>query len=173
MKILIVDDDTNFTALMKLMLESEGFDVVLADNGEIGYSAYLLFEPDLVITDIQMPILTGFELIGLIRGHNPEVKTVYMSADRTLFRCHLKEEQEKYGVSFLEKPFSKIELMDLISQSLSLEEKKLRNSETSEKGDKDQGLKSESNQPNGTKGDRDSEIYGNSPSPFLNTKFKN
>ena len=115
MKILIVDDNTDFTALLKLMLENEGFDVSLANNGEDGYSAYLLFEPDVVITDIQMPIKTGIELVGLIRGHNPRVRTVYMSADLTPFLSFLKEEQEKYGVSVLQKPFSKTELMKSIS----------------------------------------------------------
>ena len=117
MKILIVDDNTDFTALLKLMLENEGFDVRLANNGEDGYSAYLLFEPDVVITDIQMPIKTGIELMNLVRGHNPMIRTVYMSADLTPFQSFLKEEQEKYGVSVLEKPFSKTELMKLISQS--------------------------------------------------------
>jgi CheY-like chemotaxis protein len=117
MKILIVDDNTDFTALLKLMLENEGFDVRLANNGEDGYSAYLLFEPDVVITDIQMPIKTGIELMALIRGHNPRVRTVYMSADLTPFQSFLKEEQEKYRVNVLQKPFSKTELMKSISQS--------------------------------------------------------
>ncbi len=117
MKILIVDDNTDFTALLKLMLENEGFDVRLANNGEDGYSAYLLFEPDVVITDIQMPIKTGIELMGLIRGHNPRVRTVYMSADLTPFQSFLRDEQEKYGVNVLQKPFSKTELMKSISQS--------------------------------------------------------
>ncbi len=117
MKILIVDDNTGLTALLKLILENEGFDVRLADNGEDGYSAYLLFEPDVVVTDIQMPIKNGIELIGLIRAHNPRVRMVYMSADLAPFQSFLNEEQEKYGISFLEKPFSKTELMKLISQS--------------------------------------------------------
>jgi CheY-like chemotaxis protein len=117
MKILIVDDNTDFTALLKLMLENEGFDVRLANNGEDGYSAYLLFGPDVVITDIQMPIKTGIELMALIRGHDPRVRTVYMSADLTPFQSFLKEEQERYGANVLQKPFSKTELMKSISES--------------------------------------------------------
>ena len=117
MKILIVDDNTDFIALLKLMLENEGFDVRLANNGEDGYSAYLLFEPDVVITDIQMPIKTGIELMNLIRTHNSMVRTVYMSADLAPFHSFLNEEQEKYGVNVLQKPLSKTELMKSISQS--------------------------------------------------------
>ncbi len=124
MKILIVDDNTDLTALLSLMLENEGFDVKLANNGEDGYSAYLLFEPDVVITDIQMPIKTGIELMGLIRGHNPTVRTIYMSAELAPFQSFLEKEQEKYGVSVLQKPFSRGELMRSISQSFLAKEEK-------------------------------------------------
>ncbi len=124
MKILIVDDNTDFTALLKIMLEKEGFDVRLANNGADGYFVYLLFEPDVVITDIQMPIRTGIELMGLIRGHNPRIRTIYMSAELTPFRSFLEKEQEKYGVRVLEKPFSKTDLMKLIAQSFLAKEEK-------------------------------------------------
>ncbi len=124
MKILVVDDNSDFIALLKIMLENEGFDVRLANNGEDGYSAYLRFEPDVVVTDIQMPIKTGIELIGLIRSHNPNVRTIYMSAELTAFQSFLEEEQEKYGVSVLQKPFSRTELMKSISQSCLPKEEK-------------------------------------------------
>ncbi len=46
MRILIADDNTGFIALLKLMLEIEGLDVRLANDGEDGYSAYLLILPE-------------------------------------------------------------------------------------------------------------------------------
>ena len=63
-----------------------------------------------------MPTKTGIELMDLIRGHNPRVRAVYMGGDLGPFQSVLKKEQEKYGVSILEKPFSKIELMRLLSE---------------------------------------------------------
>jgi len=80
---------------------------------------YLLFKPDLVITDIQMPEKNGLELMTHIRMHNPIVRTIYMSGDLGRFRCQLEEEKKKFPVNLLEKPFSKIELMRLLSLFLS------------------------------------------------------
>lgn len=117
MKILIVDDNQELTFLIKWMLEDEGFEVRSAKNGEDGYLAYLLFNPDIVLTDIQMPEKNGLELMGHIRSHNPMVRTIYMSGDLGPYWLPLEEERKKYHVGILEKPFSRNELMSLICQS--------------------------------------------------------
>jgi DNA-binding response OmpR family regulator len=116
MKVLIVDDNKDLAFLLQMILENEGYEVRSAEDGSDGYSAFLLFQPDLVITDIQMPIKSGIELMGLIRGQNPSVKTVYMSGDLSRFQSTLEQEKEKYPVCLLEKPFSVNELMNLLSQ---------------------------------------------------------
>jgi len=88
----------------------EGYEARSAEDGGDGYQAYLLFQPDLVITDIQMPVKSGIELIALIRRHDPNVRIVYMSGNLDRFQSVLEEEKKKYQVTFLEKPFSKAEL---------------------------------------------------------------
>lgn len=117
MKILIVDDNQDLAFLIKCMLEEEGYEVRSAENGTAGYSAYLLFNPDLVLTDIQMPQKNGLELMKDIRFHNPRVRTIYMSGDLSQYEPPLEEEKEKYHVGVLEKPFSKHELISLVSGS--------------------------------------------------------
>jgi len=117
MKILIVDDNQDLLFLIKWMLEDEGYEVKSAKNGRDGYSTYLLFNPDLVLTDIQMPEKNGLELIKEIRCHNPGVRTIYMSGDLGQYGSPLKEEKEKHQAGVLEKPFSKNELISLVSQS--------------------------------------------------------
>jgi CheY-like chemotaxis protein len=117
MKILVVDDNQDLAFLIKWMLEEEGYEVKSAMNGQDGYSAYLLFNPDLVLTDIQMPEKNGLELIREIRCHNPGVRTIYMSGDLSRYWFPLEEEKERYHVGVLEKPFSKNELISLLSQS--------------------------------------------------------
>ena len=117
MKILIVDDNRELAFLIKWMLEEEGFEVKSAKDGEDGYLTYLVFNPDIVLTDIQMPEKNGLELMGHIRSHNPTVKTIYMSGDLSQFWSPLEEEKKKYHVGVLEKPFSRNELMSLIHQS--------------------------------------------------------
>ena len=115
MKILIVDDNQELAWAIQLMLENEGFEVRSAKDGQDGYWAFLEFKPDLVITDIQMPGGNGLELMEDIRTLNPTVRTIYMSGDLNSFWSPLEEEKKRYPVSLLEKPFSKGELMGLVS----------------------------------------------------------
>jgi CheY-like chemotaxis protein len=117
MKILIVDDNQDLAFLIKWMLEDEGYEVRSAKDGMDGYSTYLLFNPDIVLTDIQMPEKNGLELIREIRCHDPDVRTIYMSGDLSQYGSPLKEEKEKYHVGVLEKPFSRHELISLVSRS--------------------------------------------------------
>jgi CheY-like chemotaxis protein len=117
-KILLVDDNQNLAFLLQTMLRDEGYEVELARDGGDGYWAYFHFSPDLVITDIQMPVENGLELIKHIRLHNPQVKTIYMSGDLSPFWSPLEEEKARYQASFLEKPFSKVDLISLVSQFL-------------------------------------------------------
>ena len=116
MKILIVDDNQDLASIIKWMLEDEGYEVRSAKDGQDGYSTYLLFHPDLVLTDIQMPKKNGLELMEYIRGINPTVRTIYMSGDLSQYWLSLEEEKKKYHVGILEKPFSKHELMHLLSR---------------------------------------------------------
>ena len=62
-----------------------------------------------------MPGENGMELMEHIRMHDPMVRTIYMSGDLISFWSPLEEEKKRYPVSLLEKPFSKVELMGLLS----------------------------------------------------------
>ena len=115
-KILIVDDNEGVVLFLQMLLEHEGYEVMVAKDGREGYLAYLLFEPDLVITDIQMPVKSGIELVQLIRHRNPGVKAIYMSGDPGRFRAALEEEKDRYHAGYLTKPFSKNELITSISK---------------------------------------------------------
>lgn len=116
MKVLIVDDDRAIASVVQFILENEGHEARLAQSGPEGYLIYLQFLPDLVITDIQMPGENGIELMNHIREHAPSVKTIYMSGDLNRFYSLLKEEKTKYPINFLEKPFSRKDLIGQVSQ---------------------------------------------------------
>ena len=105
-KVLVVDDNHLLAATIQEVLEDNGLEVMYAKDGIDGYSAYLLFKPDIVITDIQMPRKNGLEMMGHIRTHEPMIRTIYMSGDIEPYRPFLKEEKRKYPVSFFAKPFS-------------------------------------------------------------------
>ncbi len=116
MKVLIVDDSPAIASVVQIMLELEGYEVKSARNGPDGYLTYFQFRPDLVITDIQMPGENGLELISHIREYDPKVKTIYMSGNLDEYYKNLNDEKTKYPINFLNKPFSKEELIGQVSE---------------------------------------------------------
>ncbi len=80
--ILVVDDNrTNLKVLLDL-LDNNGYDVVYAENGEIALKRAALLKPDLILLDIVMPILDGFETCGRLKEHSDirEIPVIFMSA---------------------------------------------------------------------------------------------
>jgi len=67
LKILIADDDTNICDLLKLYLENEGYEIVIANDGIKALSAFKIYEPDLVLLDIMMPRKDGWQVCREIR----------------------------------------------------------------------------------------------------------
>ena len=102
--------------IVRQILEVDGHKVMWAGDGAAGYGTYLLFRPDLIITDIEMPEEDGLEMMAHVRAHNPGIGTIYMSAELDRFRSRLEEEKRKYQVSLLQKPFSRMELMMMVSK---------------------------------------------------------
>ena len=66
-KILIVDDDRGIIELMRLYLEKEGFECILAENGKIALEKFAVSSPDLIILDIMMPEIDGWQVCREIR----------------------------------------------------------------------------------------------------------
>ncbi|MBQ2944469.1 MAG: response regulator transcription factor [Ruminococcus sp.] len=66
-KVLVVDDDTNISTLLRLYLEKEGFEVFTADDGEEALSVFEKAQPDLILLDIMLPKLDGWQVCREIR----------------------------------------------------------------------------------------------------------
>ena len=119
MKVLIVDDEEALADLIKEMIEREGiYRVKTAANGEEGYEVFLHFKPDIILTDIRMPGKNGLEMVRDIRAHNPSIRVIYMSGCLSRFRSLLEDEEKKHQASFLTKPFSRFELLGLLSETM-------------------------------------------------------
>lgn len=112
---MIVDDNAGLAFIIQLILEAHGYQVVTARDGREGYLTYLLFRPDLVIADIQMPEMNGVQMMRLIRMHDSNVRTIYISGELDRFRSLLEEEKTRYEAVLLKKPFTKTELIKSVS----------------------------------------------------------
>jgi diguanylate cyclase (GGDEF)-like protein len=74
-RVLVVDDDPDKSELLRLALAMEGYEVQLATNGREALSAIESFQPDLVVSDIMMPEVNGYELARRIR-ENPQTRYI-------------------------------------------------------------------------------------------------
>jgi CheY-like chemotaxis protein len=75
-KILVVEDDQNLRITLTELLRLEGFIVITARDGDEGYLQALTHQPDLVITDLNMPILDGVELARLLRRQRGKISAI-------------------------------------------------------------------------------------------------
>lgn len=73
--ILVVDDESHIVHVVSLKLRNAGYRVVTAADGEEGLEAALREAPDLVITDYQMPVMSGLELCEGLRKHEATART--------------------------------------------------------------------------------------------------
>jgi len=116
-KILLVDDDLKNSMLLKRFVETEGYELIYANNGKVGLEIYRETHPDLILLDINMPELDGFEMARIIRQNDKRV-IIFFLTDRTdkVDRLHgfsLK------GNDYIPKPFYPEELIARINERFS------------------------------------------------------
>lgn len=114
LKILLVDDDLKNSMLLKRFIEAEGYEVIYANNGEVGLEMYRETRPELILLDINMPVMDGFEMARIIRQTDKRV-IIFFLTDRTdkVDRLHgfsLK------GNDYIPKPFYPEELIARINE---------------------------------------------------------
>ena len=113
-RILLVDDDRQNSELLRKFLEVEGYEVDYAENGRAGWEMYAANRPDLVLLDINMPEMNGFELARKIREQDRDV-LIFFLTDRTEKVDRLKGFDLK-GNDYIPKPFYPEELIAKIRE---------------------------------------------------------
>jgi len=113
-RILLVDDDRQNSEFLRKFLEVEGYEVTYAENGHIGWEAFTTTKPDLVLLDVNMPEMNGFELARLIREQDRDV-LIFFLTDRTEKADRLKGFDLK-GNDYIPKPFYPEELIAKIKE---------------------------------------------------------
>ena len=83
-RILVVDDEKNYLVVLSALLSGEGYEVLAAPGGVRALALAEEDEPDLVITDMRMPQMSGLELIQKLKERHPDLPTVVMTAYGTV-----------------------------------------------------------------------------------------
>lgn len=96
-KVLLVEDDNNLREIFQMRLQAEGYTAVVAADGEEGLVAAMKEKPDLVIADVMMPKLSGFEMVESLRAA-PETKDTKIIMMTALGQAEDQARGEKLGV---------------------------------------------------------------------------
>ncbi len=120
-KILVVDDKPHNRSVMLNILEPLGFEVIEADNGQNGVKLAKQYQPDLIIMDMVMPIMTGFEATQEI-CKLPELKNVIiLGASASVFETDRQRMMLVGCNAFISKPIEVKKLLELLEKFLHLE----------------------------------------------------
>ena len=95
-KILLVEDDASLAAVYRARLELEGFDIKEVHNGEDALSAAVSYRPDLILLDVMMPKISGFDVLDILRN-TPDTTNVRVIMLTPLSQPKDKERAEKLG----------------------------------------------------------------------------
>jgi CheY-like chemotaxis protein len=115
-KILVVDDNENIRVILKQMLEDGGYAVQTAKGGEEALETMKTKRFDMLIADINMPGMTGFELLEKSKRAYPQIPVIFVTAyrkDKNLVRS------VNIGLSdYIEKPFKMDEVLRIIKEHI-------------------------------------------------------
>ena len=118
-KILVIDDEPDLTYTLKNILEDNGFEVDLSNDPILALDNYQINFYDLVILDIKMPKMDGFELYIKLREKDPKVKICFLTASELFyeeFRNARLKLGEKVGEEyFIQKPIKTEDLIKKIN----------------------------------------------------------
>ena len=120
-KILVVDDRWENRAVLVNLLEPIGFKMIEAADGNEGLDRALATAPDLILTDLAMPVMDGFELLREIRAHPQLRDAIVLVSSASVFEIDRQKSLDAGGNDFLPKPVQADLLLGLLKKYLQLE----------------------------------------------------
>lgn len=117
-RILVVEDEADFRDLITHLLREKGFDVVAAANGEEGLRLYAECSPDLVLLDVHLPDMTGFEVCRRIRAEGPRPTTPVLLCTVRSEVAPVAEGLSSGADDYVIKPFQVCDLLERIRAAL-------------------------------------------------------
>lgn len=120
LKVLVVDDDPNIVIVVAQILRGEGFDVLEATSGAQGLELARTGSPDIVLLDIMMPEIGGFEVFRRLRL-DPETENMpVMFLTASMKPEHISRSTEMGASGYITKPFSPLALVNAMKETCRL-----------------------------------------------------
>ena len=116
--VLIVDDEKNYPLILSAVLEEEGIEPLTANSGQEALDILEHSDIDLVLTDMKMPSMDGIELLERIKGKNPDLPVIMMTAYGTVEKAV--EAMQKGAYNYILKPFDNESLLVYVKKAISV-----------------------------------------------------
>jgi len=113
--VLVVDDESGILDSLNILLRNEGFTPHLAHGGKAGLERIEQMNPDIVLTDIRMPNVTGVEILAAARQSDPDVPVILMTAQATLQSAM--QAVNEGAFYYIQKPFRNDELVAILRRA--------------------------------------------------------
>ena len=123
--ILIVDDESAILVSLGILFKNEGFEVVTAQGGKAGLAALEGNQPDVLLTDIRMPGVSGIDILAAARQRAPELPVILMTAQAELQAAIQAVNQGAFH--FIQKPFQNEEMVAICRRALDHRRLKVEN----------------------------------------------
>lgn len=115
-KVLIIDDEPHISRVLKLKLENADYEVITAINGIDGLEKFVKEKPQIIITDINMPLIDGKELCKIIDDYKDKNPFFIIVMTSSVERDVYSWAKENKNFHFVEKPFSPRKILQLVNQ---------------------------------------------------------
>lgn len=117
-KVLIADDEIHIIHVVSIKLRNNGYEVISAENGADAFALACEENPDIIVTDFQMPGMTGLELVRQLRQNEATKDTPVIMLTARDFAVEEGEKEQLQISELLSKPFSPKELLRSVSDIL-------------------------------------------------------
>ena len=117
-KVLVVDDEVHIIHVVAIKLRNNGYDVLSAENGSEAFELACDEKPDIIVTDFQMPVMTGLELVRKLRENEATQQIPVIMLTARSFAVEQEKRQALNISECLSKPFSPKELLRCVEDVL-------------------------------------------------------
>jgi two-component system alkaline phosphatase synthesis response regulator PhoP len=117
-KVLVVDDEIHIVHVVAIKLRNNGYEVLTAENGAEAFKVACEEKPDIIVTDFQMPVMTGLEMVEALRQNQDTADVPVIMLTARGFAIEESQRQQLRISECLSKPFSPKELLRTIEDVL-------------------------------------------------------
>ncbi|HKG92199.1 MAG TPA: sigma-54 dependent transcriptional regulator [Gemmatimonadaceae bacterium] len=113
--VLVIDDESGILDSLRILLKNEGFTVHTAHGGRAGLEQLASLSPDIVLTDVRMPNVTGVEILSAARQKDPDTPVILMTAQATLQSAM--QAVNEGAFYYIQKPFRNDEMVAILKRA--------------------------------------------------------